>query len=134
MKKYISDTCQVQSITDFGDLPVFKSATAYPMIFIAQNGKLISDITKFTQVKSLKSPYPDVLAVIKEEGRNLPSTAIKGSSWILTDAISANRIKKVEAEGIKLGEYAKGKICYGNKTGLTKAFVISDSKRSELNK
>ena len=76
MKKYISDTCQVQSITDFGDLPVFKSATAYPMIFIAQNGKLISDITKFTQVKSLKSPYPDVLAVIKEEGRNLPSTAI----------------------------------------------------------
>ena len=36
LRKFISETCSVQSITDFGDLPVFESATAYPMIFIAK--------------------------------------------------------------------------------------------------
>ncbi|WP_245916110.1 Eco57I restriction-modification methylase domain-containing protein [Merismopedia glauca] len=29
LRKYIADSCHVYSITDFGDLPVFKSATAY---------------------------------------------------------------------------------------------------------
>jgi methylase of polypeptide subunit release factors len=36
LRKHIADTCAVRSITDFGDLPVFESATAYPMIFVAQ--------------------------------------------------------------------------------------------------
>jgi hypothetical protein len=39
LRKYVSDTCRIVSITDFGDLPVFESATAYPMIFIAQKAK-----------------------------------------------------------------------------------------------
>ncbi len=36
LRAHIANTCAVRSITDFGDLPVFESATAYPMIFIAQ--------------------------------------------------------------------------------------------------
>ena len=39
LKKYIADTCQVHSITDFGDLPVFQSAAVLVMIFVAQNQK-----------------------------------------------------------------------------------------------
>jgi hypothetical protein len=132
LKKYIADTSYVQSITDFGDLPVFKSATAYPMIFVAKNGSIADDSTKFTQVKSLKSPYPDIKAVIEEKGEKLPSTAIKGSSWILTDATSANRLKKMEAAGIPLGEYVKGNIYRGVLTGFNEAFVIDSATRAEL--
>ena len=35
LRKYIADKCDVHSITDFGDLPVFENATTYPMIFVA---------------------------------------------------------------------------------------------------
>ncbi|MBL1202454.1 MAG: N-6 DNA methylase [Nostoc sp. GBBB01] len=132
LKKHITETCQVNSITDFGDLPVFKSATAYPIIFIAQLGKKTHNSTILTQVKSLDSPYPNVLEIIREQGKQLVSNALNGSNWMLSDVTSANRIKKIEAAGITLGEYAKGKIYYGIKTGLTKAFIISDSKRAEL--
>jgi len=36
LRAHIANTCAVRSITDFGDLPVFETATAYPMIFIAE--------------------------------------------------------------------------------------------------
>ena len=36
LRKLMTGTTHVTSITDFGDLPVFESATAYPMIFTAQ--------------------------------------------------------------------------------------------------
>ncbi|MBD2565419.1 MULTISPECIES: Eco57I restriction-modification methylase domain-containing protein [Nostoc] len=132
LKKYIADTCQVKSITDFGELPVFKSAATFPMIFIAQKGKIANQSTLFTQVKSLEFPYPNVLAIIRDKGETLPNNALNGSSWILSDTSSANRIKKMEEAGIPLSEYVKGKIYYGVKTGFNQAFVIDGLKRAEL--
>ncbi|MBW4666700.1 MAG: Eco57I restriction-modification methylase domain-containing protein [Cyanomargarita calcarea GSE-NOS-MK-12-04C] len=132
LKKHIAETCQIYSITDFGDLPVFKSATAYPMIFIAQNGISTSGQTVFTQVQSLNPPYPDISTIIREKGQIIPKNAINGSNWTLTDSSSASLILKIEAAGIPLGEYIRGKIYYGLKTGLTKAFVINAQTKSAL--
>ncbi|MBN3874352.1 Eco57I restriction-modification methylase domain-containing protein [Nostoc sp. JL33] len=132
LKKHIAETCHIHSITDFGDLPVFKSATTYPMIFIAKNNKSARSLTTFTQVKSLESPYPDVSAIIREKGQQLQPTYLNGSNWTLTDTSSANRLKKMEEAGIPLGEYIKGKISRGVLTGFNKAFVIDGKKRAEL--
>jgi hypothetical protein len=132
LRKHIADTCHVHSITDFGDLPVFNSATAYPMIFVAQNEKINSKSTIFTKVKSLEAPYPDVSAIIRGNGQTLPSTAMSGSSWILTDTSSSNSLRKMEEVGIPLNKYTNGQIYYGVKTGLNKAFIVDGSKRAEL--
>lgn len=131
LRKHIADTCHVHSITDFGDLPVFKSATTYPMIFIGQNGEA-NKPSIFTQVKSLESPYPNVLAIIRDKGEILPNNALNGSKWTLTDTSSANRLKKMEAAGIPLGEYVNGQIYRGVLTGFNKAFVIDGAKKAEL--
>jgi type I restriction-modification system DNA methylase subunit len=132
LRQHIADTCQVRSITDFGELPVFATAATFPMIFISQKSSKISNLPIFTQVKSLEEPYPDVLAIIKKTGQNLPKDAIKGANWLLTDASSANRLQKMAAAGIPLGEYVNKKIYVGIKTGLNKAFWIDDAKRAEL--
>jgi hypothetical protein len=84
-------------------LPVFATAATFPMIFISQKSSKISNLPIFTQVKSLEEPYPDVLAIIKKTGQNLPKDAIKGANWLLTDASSANRLQKMAAAGITLG-------------------------------
>ncbi|MDZ7956922.1 MAG: TaqI-like C-terminal specificity domain-containing protein [Aulosira sp. DedQUE10] len=131
LKKYIADTCQVHSITDFGELPVFKSAATFPMIFIAQNGKF-NQSTIFTQVKSLEFPYPNVLAIIRDKGETLPNNALNGSNWTLSDTSSANRLKKMEEAGIALGEYVNGEIYRGVLTGFNKAFVIDGATRAKL--
>ncbi|RUR74875.1 Eco57I restriction-modification methylase domain-containing protein [Chlorogloeopsis fritschii PCC 9212] len=131
LRKHIAENCQVHSITDFGELPVFKSAATFPMIFISQNGK-VNQSAIFTKVKSLQAPYPDILAIIREKGETLPNNALNGSNWMLTDTSSANRIKKMEETGIPLGEYVNEKIYRGVLTGFNKAFVIDGAKRAEL--
>lgn len=132
LRKHIADTCQVKSITDFGELPIFKSAATFPMIFICSNGKNINESSLFTQVTSLKSPYPDMLAVIKEKGAILPDSAFKSSNWLLNDSTSSNRLEKMESAGITLDEYVNGKIYRGILTGFNKAFIIDGEKRAEL--
>jgi hypothetical protein len=132
LRKHIADTCHVDSITDFGDLPVFKSAAVLVMMFIAQNAKITNQPSILTQVKSLNPPYPNVLEIIRENGNILYHDALKGSNWTLTDMTSNDRLLKMEATGIPLGEYVKGKIYWGVKTGFNQAFYINGSKRDEL--
>jgi hypothetical protein len=133
LKKQIADNCQVHSITDFGDLPVFQSAAVLVMIFLGQKESKTSNTPSiFTKVTSLKPPYPDVREIIRETGYILSDDSLKGSNWKLTNTISANLIHKMELAGVPLGEYINSKICWGIKTGFNKAFIIDDLKRAEL--
>jgi hypothetical protein len=119
LRQQVADTTCISSITDFGDLPVFQSATAYPMIFLAQKGKnAVGDPITFTQVESLDPPYPDVAALVREAGRPLPSDAISGPDWSLTDSATATRLTKIKASGVPLKEYVGERVYRGVTTGL----------------
>ncbi len=138
LRQYIADNCDIHSITDFGELPVFKSAATFPMIFVSQfkdknSNSLNQHIpTKFTQVETLAAPYPDVKALIQSCGNFLPHNAINGSDWLLTDSNSVDRIKQMESRGIPLGQYVNGEIHYGVKTGFNQAFFIDSQTRNQL--
>lgn len=135
LRDYVSRNCEVRSITDFGELPVFNAAT-FPMIFVAQKVEsgagAESRGTIFTQVKSLDPPYPDVHTLIREQGEVLPRGAISGPAWTLANASVTAMLQQMEAKGIPLGEYVKGRIYRGVLTGFNKAFVIDGAKRAEL--
>lgn len=88
--------------------------------------------TRFTQVKSLDPPYPDVAALTAQSGLVLPPGALNGAEWRLVDAETAARMRRMEASGVPLGEYVKGKIYRGILTGFNEAFVIDGKKRAEL--
>ncbi|MDR9405244.1 MAG: Eco57I restriction-modification methylase domain-containing protein, partial [Halothece sp. Uz-M2-17] len=133
LREHVAETCQVSSITDFRDLPIFENASAYPMIFIAQKGiKKKHQSIRYTEVQSLDYPYPDVLNLIKQTGEALPNKALDGKNWMLADSEIVKRIKRMEEVGTPLGEYVKGKIFYGVKTGYNPAFIINGAKREEL--
>ncbi|AFZ51944.1 Eco57I restriction-modification methylase domain-containing protein [Dactylococcopsis salina] len=132
LREHIAETCQVSSITDFGDLPVFENAAVLVMIFIAQKEETKEQSTTFTKVQCLESPYPDVSEIIKQSGELLPSSAINRSNWLLTDAKTAKQIKKMQEVGTPLGDYIQGKIYRGILTGCNKAFFIDGEKREEL--
>lgn len=132
LRKHTAETCWVQSITDFEDLQIFENATAYPMIFIAQKVQEGKQSTLYTRVQSLDPPYPDVPAIIQQNGHILPVDALNGSEWLLSDVASSSRLRKMKDAGIPLGEYVKGHIYYGIKTGFNAAFIIDGTKRAEL--
>lgn len=132
LRRHIAETCQVISITDFGELPVFQNASTFPMIFVAQKGTASTQTPLFTQVRSLEPPYPDVLTLTREQGQYLPPGSIIEDKWTLTDNMSASYLARMEASGIKLNDYVKGQIYRGVVTGLNTAFVIDSRTRSEL--
>lgn len=131
LRGYIADTCHVHSIIDFGDLPVFESATAYPMIFVAQKGKGEGAVV-FTQVKSLDAPYPDVRALVDRDGSKLPLNSVKGPTWSVSSGNFSDRLNKIRGVGTSLGQYVKKQVLFGIKTGFNTAFYIDGLKRDQL--
>ena len=132
LREHIAEMCWVSSITDFGELPVFQSASTFPMIFIAQKEVKERESTIFTQVQSLKRPYPDIPMLIERHGKELSDGSVSGPNWSLTDRETAERLSKMESSSIPLGEYVEGKFYYGIKTGCNKAFVIDGEQRMRL--
>ena len=131
LRAFFAAAAHVQTIVDFGDLPVFQSATAYPMVFLARKTGEVGK-TWFTKIESLAAPYPDVLALVKRDGALLPATAIQGENWNLSDAQTFARLETMRKSGVPLGEYSKASIYSGIKTGMNAAFWINEATRLNL--
>lgn len=132
LRRHLAETFQVQSLTDFGDLPVFKGATAYPMILIARKRGSKSYSFIFTEVPSLEPPYPDMSAVLDSFGKVKQNDVLSGSEWRLTSGSLQGVQVAAEKGRVELGEYCHGKILRGVVTGLNDAFVIDGSQKREL--
>jgi hypothetical protein len=62
----------------------------------------------------------------------MPETAFSGTNWSLAIAVEQQILNKLKANSVPLGEYAKGQIQYGIKTGFNEAFVIDQVSRDRL--
>jgi len=131
LREHIPQVCQIHSITDFGELPVFDAAT-FPMIFIAQRSDLAVEKTLFTQVKDLKSPYPNVAEVVRKNGQFLPIDTFKNLDWKIGETEGNSFISRMEVSTTPLVDFVRKKIYVGIKTGLNIAFMIDGMKRKEL--
>jgi hypothetical protein len=121
---------QLYEIIDFGDLPVFESATTYPCIMIAgKHGKEDNNI-KLTIPKTLK--FPSLAAYVEQNHTLLNKGSLSDEGWILAGEATQVLLSKIHDEGIPLKVYVKGKILYGIKTGLNEAFVINRETRDSL--
>jgi hypothetical protein len=134
LRAHVAEKCSVRSITDFGDLPVFDSAIAYPMIFMAQKRSVGAPVvsTVFTEPKVLDPPYPDVLAVVRQCCVTLPLNALNGRDWRLADASTVYDLYALKGLGKSLRELVGTRAFRGITTGLNDAFIIDGAARAEL--
>jgi len=135
LRGHIASTCCINEIIDFGELPVFEAAATFPMVFIARKGRSVDAALRFTQVPSLGAPYPDLKALTRQYGYELPTSAIAGSRWLLTDLGTAEHMHIMDEASVPLRRYVtRGgwKIHRGLMTGLNKAFVLDSQQREAL--
>ena len=117
-------------VIDFGDLPVFETATTYPCIIIAGNpGKEICSI-KLTLAKTLK--FNSLTEYVDQNYGLLNKESLSDAEWSLAGEIEQNIIKKISQVGRPLGEYVNRKIYRGVLTGLNEAFVIDRETKESL--
>ena len=136
----------IEEIVDFGDLPVFQTATTYPCILriskpvgAALRGRpdfkegqphRVAPTMHVTRIKTLD--FPNLHEYINEHHYEVSRTALDDSGWSLSGGEEEAILAKIKAAGVPLGEYVKGQIYRGVLTGLNEAFVIDAETRNRL--
>ncbi|WP_301677488.1 Eco57I restriction-modification methylase domain-containing protein [Methanoculleus methanifontis] len=120
---------RIEEIIDFGDLPVFESATTYPCILRIGAG---APRERFDAVQVENLDYPDLTEYVKGHSYPVNLTYLDDGGWSLADEKTQALLEKIKAAGVPLGTYVDGKIYYGIKTGLNEAFVIDEATRERL--
>ncbi len=122
-------TKNIEEITDFGDLPVFTSATTYPLILRVSNNPLHHH-PWVTSVATLE--FPSLEEYVQAHGDAIDQTRFEDEGWSLAGHATQNLLEKLRQNSILLGEYVHGKIYRGILTGLNKAFVIDQPTKDRL--
>lgn len=128
LRKWLAGKC-VEEIIDFGDLPVFKTATTYPCILRVAAKPANNEISA-VNVETLD--FEDLDAYASANRFAVSKANLDPSGWSLVDNKKHALLAKIKGAGIPLGEYVKGQIYYGIKTGLNKAFVIDSETKDRL--
>jgi hypothetical protein len=120
---------QIEEIVDFGDLPVFTTATTYPCVIRVKND---GPGTSFQAVAVENLSFTSLNEYVSHHVHSVELNNLDESRWTLTDHKSQGLLKKIQKAGVPLGDYVEGKILYGIKTGLNKAFIINEATREKL--
>jgi hypothetical protein len=128
LRSWLKGKC-IEEIVDFGDLPVFTTATTYPCVIRVKND---GPGTSFQAVFVENLSFTNLSDYVSQHSHSIEIENLDDSGWTLADPKSEGLLKKIQIAGIPLGKYVEGKIFYGIKTGLNKAFVIDEKTRKKL--
>ncbi len=128
LRQWLKDQGIIQLI-DFGDLPVFQGVSTYPCIIVVNKNSQQEyiNVTKIDSLENLDLPMS-----VSSSSFKVSIQQLKSEGWTLSDEASSSLLDKIKSSGSPLGEYVKGKIFYGVKTGLNEAFVIDEEIKNKL--
>jgi type I restriction-modification system DNA methylase subunit len=128
LRKYLL-TKQIEEIVDFGDLPVFKTATTYPCIIRVSNEK---PVREFAALKVDSLDFPSLDEYVVANRHSVDPCTLTDEGWSLGDQQSTILLNKIKSSSVLLETYLDGKICSGIKTGFDEAYVIDNETRQKL--
>jgi len=128
LRKWLKNQ-DIEEIVDFGDLPVFQTATTYPCI-IRICKKESTNTFNAVQVKSLK--FTNLHEHIVSNSYTVNKLRLEDKGWSLSNEKTQELLSLLKTKGISLEKYVNGKVFYGIKTGLNEAFVISAEEKNNL--
>jgi hypothetical protein len=130
LRRVLGETASVLQIVDFGGLSIFKNAKdIYVCIPHFVKGPQPSRVS-ISKVKSLD--FLGLDAQVAANSYEIPRERLTPDVWSLKSDEETAVFEKIAKRGIPLGEYVKGRIYYGVKTGLNEAFVIDSVTRNAL--
>jgi type I restriction-modification system DNA methylase subunit len=129
LRGYLANKVRLQTLIDFGDLPIF-DATTYPMITIANKHDSQDNTIKVLEITSLADS--ETLAQATTRAFDLDQHTLSSDGWQLSSPDIRALMDKLKQSGQPLKAYVNDAIHYGIKTGLNKAFIIDEAKRDEL--
>lgn len=114
----------ITEIIDFGDLPVFEDATAYPCILSVKGGEVSNNFIG-VQVNNLEFSSLDYF--VETNSINVNQTLLDDSAWTLTDERISKLLTRLKNSGTSLKTFIDNKMFVGLKTGFNAAFIIDEN-------
>jgi len=119
----------IEEIIDFGDLPVFLKAAAYPCIINVINRTPKTKI-KVAHIKNLN--FISLKDQVKKDSFYVNFLNLDDEGWSLVDPETQHLLSKLNLKSITLGKYLDGGVYRGITSGLDKAFVIDANTRDKI--
>jgi REP element-mobilizing transposase RayT/transposase len=120
---------RLEAIVDFGDLPVFEDAIAYPCVVALRKD---APREKFFAANITSLDFESLSAEVERTRFAVSTEALQNEGWSLANETTSRLLAKLRAAGTPLGEYVQGKIYRGVLTGLNEAFVVDAATRARL--
>lgn len=133
LRQHLLDQQAFRLVMDFGDLPVFESASAYPCIFLWRKEPRGSTDTLWANVKDLAGCYTEgVREHFLRINLSVPASQFVSGGPRLTATAAAGQQQVMDRAGPRLKNVPGLSIIYGLKTGLNEAFVLTAKERQDL--
>ena len=122
----------IRDIIDFYDLPVFREATAYPMVFVAEHTPPQDEHQVRTYVPADMGEVACIADIMARQEPWLPMASLNAEGWVLESSEVRRLLAKINKAGRPLGGLVDGKFYRGIITGYNEALMIDDATRKEL--
>lgn len=138
LRNYIRDTAPPLLITDFSGLRVFVGATVRTFVVVCKKtGKPTQSAMYCPPAQRdaflrITTGTVSVSSHANDNAHSIDTSLWKGGAWSFEKTGSVRLLRKLEANSISLSDFSDGPICYGVKSGLVEAFVISADVAMEL--
>lgn len=132
LRTFLTRDSVIDQIVHFGDLSVFKDASAYPAILcLTRSGKLEPIQNVFlTMVKALN--FDNLGVFVRENGYFVSRKGFQNTGWTLENGSISRLQQKLVKQSVPLSSYIDEQIFYGIKTGFNQAFFLDAQTRSRL--
>ena len=131
LRSHLGQKSTLQTVIDFGDLPVF-DATTYPTVLVLRKAAPAAEQTTQTLVVDDIGVVQRLVEEMHSQSWRQRQTSLKPEGWLLEQPSVFDLMRKLRAVGQPLHEYVGGALYYGIKTGLNEAFVVDASTRAAL--
>ncbi|OFZ49558.1 MAG: hypothetical protein A2381_13530 [Bdellovibrionales bacterium RIFOXYB1_FULL_37_110] len=128
LRKWLKSVC-IQTIKDFGDLPVFENATTYPCIVkikksFSQKSFLFIDLLR----QGIRDPRNHNIA----KSIDIEMIKLNDKGWLLADEDSLKILSSIKKCALSFEKYVNRSVYRGIVTGCNDAFVISEEIKNKL--
>lgn len=129
MRKLLTQN-RLLELIDFGDLPVFEGATAYPCVVRFQKA---SPMEAFSVTIATELPQKvGLLNHVQQNNFSLKLTELDPEGWQLNNPVQQSLLTKLNKNAQSLEDYINGEAYYGIKTGASDEFSLDEIQRTAL--
>ncbi len=123
LRKFILQNCKILKIVDFGDLPVFESATTYPAIYVFKKQKVKGASFYYYKIKDLNSAI--IGEIEKDKGTLIKQESLNEKVWNFGDINEMKILEKLNNINLKLNDVCD-KIFQGLITSADEVFILKE--------